>query len=241
MHRRGHVLRQGVGEGKTVIGEIRVQRHALRAAHRHDLAHQLQQKGARLRVGADRAEPSACAGGNGGQAYEEDIFFPDRPAYIGGEFRFYAGLQQGFMQKGRPRRSASVVFALHDALHGAGLVNHTGTGDIRSDISHTAHHRGITQFAAQDVVLDHAVLQRQHARIRPDQRPDGARRRLGVPQFYRQDDDVGPAQRGRVVGDAHFRNMDIALRRVLDQQSVIAHRREVRTARDKAYVIARLR
>jgi hypothetical protein len=126
-------------------------------------------------------------------------------------------------------------------LHRPGLVDHAGTRNVRRDVRHAAHDRAFGEFTAQDLVLDDAVLQREHRGVGADDRLDAPCRALGIPELHRDDDQVrGPECRG-IVARANLVHMDVALRLVLDGKPIALHRLEVRAACHERDVLTRAR
>jgi hypothetical protein len=73
------------------------------------------------------------------------------------------------------------VLAEDESLHRSGLADHARTIDGGRDVADAAHDAGIAEGRAQGLVLQHAVLERDDRRLRPDQRLDLGERSLGVP------------------------------------------------------------
>ena len=173
--------RQRVGESEPLVGVIGRQVDAERAADSDGLLHQVVQESAGSRIRANRPDWRARRRRASGQSDEEHVLLPERPADVSRKLRLHAGLKQRFQQPLRARRLASVVFAEHDPLERTDLAYHARTRDRRADVRDAAHERVRTEHVSQDVVLDDAVLEREHRRVRTDERPRAARRGFRVP------------------------------------------------------------
>src|SRR6185295_10039272 len=150
-----------VGEGEPLHRVVFGERDAVGAAHRDRFLHQLEEEGARARILAYHADRLAYRRGSAGKADQEDVLLPDRPADIGGQLGLYTAGERGRKQRLGARRAPPVVLAEDHALDRALLVDDARPRDVARDVADAAHHRLLAEFMAQDVVLRHAVLQRQ--------------------------------------------------------------------------------
>jgi hypothetical protein len=234
VHGGGHVRRDGVGELQPHLGIVLGQRHAVRAAHGDHFAHHVQQEGARLRVAADRADGLAHGGRGAREAHQEDELLPDLAQDLLRQFGLDAAGQAGGQQRLAARRARAVELAEQQPLHGPGLADHARRGDGGGDVADAAHDLARVEGGAQGPVLQHAVLERDHRRVRSHQGTDLRQRLFGVPQLHGQHHHVDHADAGRVVGDAHLGQVHGF--GAFDAQALAAHRLQVRAARDEVHL-----
>src|SRR5262249_4072923 len=79
-------------------------------------------------------------------------------------------------------------------------------------------------------VLENAVLERDHRRLRSNDRPDLVDRRFRVPQLDGKYDKVDDADHRRVLDRIHARQANL-IRAAFDRKTLFAHGSEVRAAR----------
>ena len=86
-----------------------------------------------------------------------------------------------------------------------------------------------------------AVLERDDDAATLDERRDLRRAALDVPQLDAEHHDVDRRERRRIVASPSTLRKRHVASRALDAQSVLAHRGEMRAARDERDIVARLR
>jgi hypothetical protein len=113
-------------------------------------------------------------------------------------------------------------------------------GDGGGDVAHAADDVLGAQRLTQDIVLHHAVLERQHGGLFPQQRLDRFGRLLRVPQLHGEQHEVDRADLGRVVGDLNVRQVHVP-ERAVHAQSVGAQRFELPPAGHERHLVTSLR
>ena len=117
------------------------------------------------------------------------------------------------------------------------MTDYARTRNGGAHVAHAAHHRRLAENAAEDLVLLHAVLERDDRGAGADQRLDLPRRLLGVPQLDRDDDEIDRPDRLGIVAGLDLRQPDVA-ERALDRKPALAHRRQMRAAGEEGDVAA---
>src|SRR5262245_13837312 len=191
-------------------------------------------------MAAYRADRQAHGRGDCSHAHQERELFPQRAADILGNGGVEPGLSAPFEQALSALRAPSVVLAEYDPLDRAGVLDHAGARDSGPHVGDAPHQRLPADDGPQDVVLDHAVLERDHAGLGADERQHLARSRLGIPELDRENNDIDRPQRCRVVGRPHLAQVHV-LDLAFELEAVLAHRRKVRAARDERDIAARVR
>ena len=152
----------------VVLGE----RHAMRAADRRDLIHQVDHELPRQRIGADRPGGRAHRRGRARHRDQKHELLPQLQRDVGRDIGLdparLAGIEEGL----RARRNLVVVFAEGKPLRRAGLADHARPRDRHTDIGRAAEQMLAPDDRRQHVVLLHAVLQRDDAGIRSDDGQD---------------------------------------------------------------------
>ena len=223
-----------VGEGELLLGIVLRQVDAVGAADGDHLAHEVEEEPARLRVFADRADGAAHRRGGAGERDQEHEFLPDLAADVGGELGIDAAGAERLEEALGPRRRLAVELAEHQALQRADPRDDAGLCDRRRDIADPAHDPLGTEGFGQHLVLEHAVLERDHHRVRPDHRLDLGERLLGVPQLDGEEDEVDDPDGRGIVGGGDLQELERV--GAGDGEAVLAHRREMGAARDEGHV-----
>lgn len=112
------------------------------------------------------------------------------------------------------------------------MCNDAGLRDGGGDVADTAHDRRVTEDPPQHIVFLNAVLKRDNCGAARNQRSDCARRALGVPELYADEDEIDWSQRGGIVRDAWRLDVEIA-ELARDPQAILLERREMSAARDE--------
>ncbi len=131
------------------------------------------------------------------------------------------------MQRLDTWRASAIVLADDAALHRAGLVNDTGSSDLRRDVGDAAHNTLLAAHATENLVFRDAVLKGDHGGMRADERSNDPRRRFRVPQLHGDQHDVNDTDRPRVVSDGDCGDMNVAERLVLHKEPPLPHRSQV--------------
>jgi hypothetical protein len=123
--------------------------------------------------------------------------------------------------------------------HLADVLDHARARDARGDVGRAAHHRLFREELAQALDRLDAVLERDHLRLRADDRLDLLGGALGVPELHAEHHDVDrAADLGGLLDRAHL-EVRVAVR-ALDRQAVLLHRREVPPPRDESHLVSAL-
>ena len=100
----------------------------------------------------------------------------------------------------------AVEFAEHQALQRPGTADDTGTRDRSRNIACPPSVDPLrAEGVGEVVVLEYAVLERDHHGLRTHDRLDLGERRLGIPQLDGKDDEVGDADAGGIVSGGDLR------------------------------------
>ena len=188
-------------------------------------------------MGAYLADRAASCGGGGRQAHEEHELLPDRAGNVIAQVRVDAGLHAGIMEALHSLGPSTAVLAEHELLHCSGVADDTRLGDRGCDVAHAAGHGLRAEFGDEHVVLDDAVLERNHRRVAADERLNGPSRNLGVPQFDAEEHEIDRTDVAWRVGDLRVRQVHVA-EGAGDLQAMTLHRSQVRPSCDEAHVAA---
>jgi hypothetical protein len=140
----------------------------------------------------------------------------------------------------QPRRAEAVVFSHHEALQRSGLRDHAGPTDGGADIGDAAHDCLIAQDRPQQVVLLHAILERDDARLRSHDWKERTGCTLGVPQFDAEHHQVHRADGPGIVGHIDLGQM-YRLRTAFDGKAARPHGGKMCSARNEMDIGAPLR
>ena len=149
-------------------------------------------------------------------------------------------LQQRLVQRRDALGSCAVVLADDHALHRAGLVDDAGPRNVRGDVTHAAHHGGITKRPPQDVVLDDTVLKRNNRRLGPTSGLTNVAAFSVSHNLTAMTTTSTTPSEGRIVGHGYARHVDVALRFVLNRETVLANRLQMLAAGDEGDVVTRV-
>jgi hypothetical protein len=110
------------------------------------------------------------------------------------------------------------------------------TRDRHADVGGAAEQMLAVDHRGDHVVLLHAVLQRDDAGVRADDRQDRFRGRFGVAQLHREDHHVDLAEGRGIVGCLHLGQMDRPV--AFEREAVLLHGLQMLATRDERDVRA---
>src|SRR5215470_12941191 len=117
---------------------------------------------------------------------------------------------------------------------------HARLRDGGEDLRDAAHRVPGPEDLRKLVLVVHAVLDREHARVRPDDRLDDLGPVLRVERLDAEQDQIGRREAIQTL-DGGSANRPLALDRGLDPQSALANGSEMLAARDERHVLPRPR
>ncbi len=190
-------------------------------------------------VGAPFAERHAGQGVEPAQRHQEQEFLPDRDPHIGAQDAVEASRGAELAQLLAAPARPAVELAKGHFLIGAGLAHDTGGDDRAGDKGGAAHDRLGPEDCGEPVGRIDAVLQGDDRGLRPDQRAELRPGALDIPKLDAKEHVIDRADRRDVVGRPGRADLGFAAV-AFDPQAMLAHRREMRAARDKGDLRPRL-
>ena len=224
-----------------LLGEIVGQPHAERPADRDNLARDVAQEGPGLRIGADRADAGAHAGGAGRHGDQEGEFLPGRQVDVVGDLGVDARRGAGRQQRLDARRSACCPVHRRSASPSCPCARsrRDWRSPRRSDRRRRSPPRG-PRMRVSTCVLADAVLERHHGGAWSHQAASPLRPRSRCPTASPRSSPHPPvpASRDRLSPP---RRADADRRARCSRAVRSADRREMCSARDEGDVVARCR
>jgi len=170
------------------------------------------------------------------------VVVPDRPTmntyfcqisrWISGDAAFQAGVEKTLPATG----DRAVQFPEQQTLHGSGLTDHGRPIDGGGYITDPAHDAGRVERVAKIPIFEHAVLERDHRRVWPDDRFYLLDRCRSIPQLHGNEHKIGRSNRRRIARRLHLRKVKRG--RPLDGQALRPHGVEMGAARHEMDISA---
>ncbi|PYN40271.1 MAG: hypothetical protein DMD95_22315 [Candidatus Rokuibacteriota bacterium] len=226
--------RNGLDDLQGLVDRVVRQGHPGRARESRDLLDERAAQSPGRRRVTDDTERLAREGGRPGDGAEQDVFLPERPPNVAGQLGWNLGARERVAQPLRPRAHAAVQLAEDDAPE-RGVPDDARRLDRREDLRDAAHRPPGSHLRVDLVFVVDAVLEREHRRVRAQDRPEPRGRVLRVERLDAEENGVG-ARDALETLDRRRPHGGVALDRGADREPGAADRLEVGAASDHRHL-----